>query len=53
MGTTKWWCTYHRGIVCMRYLLAGLGGEHCNSYIFDAVLCCLVAYATLLKINRG
>ena len=42
----------HRGVICTRYQCAGHGVEHCNSYILDAVLNCLVAYATLLKINR-
>ena len=44
---------YHRGIVSMRYLLADYHGKHCNNYIFRAILRCLVADATLLKINRG
>lgn len=44
---------YHHGIVSMRYLLADYHGKHCNNYIFRAILRCLVADATLLKINRG
>ena len=34
---------YHRGIVCMRYLLTDNVGERSNDYIFGAVLRCLVA----------
>ena len=43
---------HYRGIVSMRYLLADSLSEHSNNHIICAILRCLVADATLLKINR-
>ena len=44
---------YYCGIVSMRYLLTDYFGEHSNNHIISAILRCLVANATLLKLIEG